>query len=507
MKNKYLSINILIFYTITILVAVSFTLYMVYYNDAIVESHAYRQTQTAIVSFWMLRNNFNVLNYLMPVLGYPWSAPLEFPLYQFIVAKIVEVTGYGLEIVGRSVSLFFFYFSLLPILLILQKYGNIAVTTSLILYLSSPIGLIYSRSFLIENTALFFSLFTFAIYIQLKRRNFYDTYYCILVGLFVIFGIISGLQKITTFFPVFLICVLDNLTYLKLRSKFIKNNIKIFILTIFLSLSILPALIYSKYSDSIKQLGIITDYLLSSSQNSWIFGDIYLRLSMEYWLKVFGYRLILLGGVLVPVIWIIFLIIKKKKSINREAVLAIFIGLIGPLLFGPLFYTHDYYFVASISFIIIGLSIYLSEIIKFDKVYIFLIYSIIILNYSIFYNKYLPKLNNHTDIDRTSIEVGKFLKSNLNDGEVSLIIGMDWSSVIPYYSENYAIMIPAWLPNKSYIIRNVENYTGGFSIGAFVICRNNIWPIDITSNELLVMQNNFKGKMINIGSCNVLLKN
>jgi hypothetical protein len=84
---------------------------------------------------------------------------------------------------------------------------------------------------------------------------------------------------------------------------------------------------------------------------------------------------------------------------------------------------------------------------------------------------------------------------------------MDWSSVIPYYSEHYAIMIPSWLPNKSNVIKNEDNYSGDFSIGAYVICRNDIWPLDSSYYELIFLINNIKTSKTKIGSCDVFLKN
>ena len=204
----------------------------------------------------------------MPVLGYPWSAPLEFPLYQFIVAKIVQLTGYKLDVVGRSTSLFFYYFCLLPIVLIVRKYGQLAILISIALYLTSPIELMYSRSFLIENFALFFSLLTFAVYIGIRRYIISGTYFFKLLGILVITGSICGLQKITTFLPVFLICFADSLTFYKLKKFDFKSNKRIILVSISLGISIFPALVYSKYSDSIKVLGHITEYLLILRKDS-----------------------------------------------------------------------------------------------------------------------------------------------------------------------------------------------------------------------------------------------
>jgi hypothetical protein len=178
----------------------------------------------------------------------------------------------------------------------------------------------------------------------------------------------------------------------------------------------------------------------------------------------------------------------------------------GPIIFGPLFYVHDYYLISSISFIIISLAIYTTQNLVLNIKNMIIIYIIIIFNYTIFSIKYLPKLTNYSYLDLTSIEVGKFLKNNLPKGQVSLIVGMDWSSVIPYYSEHYAIMIPSWLPNKSYVIKNSDNYIGDYIIGAYVICNNDVWPLDSSYYELISLKNNFNDKITNIGSCNIFLK-
>ena len=44
--------------------------------------HNFRQTQTAITSYYMIRGG-PFLKYETPVFGVPWSIPFEFPLYQW----------------------------------------------------------------------------------------------------------------------------------------------------------------------------------------------------------------------------------------------------------------------------------------------------------------------------------------------------------------------------------------------------------------------------------------
>jgi hypothetical protein len=50
-------------------------------EQPILEFHGFRQTQTAITSYWMMQEGWQ-LDYQTPVAGYPWAIPFEFPLIQ-----------------------------------------------------------------------------------------------------------------------------------------------------------------------------------------------------------------------------------------------------------------------------------------------------------------------------------------------------------------------------------------------------------------------------------------
>lgn len=62
------------------------------WNLPILDAHAFRQTQTALTSYWFVQEGFK-LDYITPVLGPPWEIPLEFPLYQWIAAALHQVSG------------------------------------------------------------------------------------------------------------------------------------------------------------------------------------------------------------------------------------------------------------------------------------------------------------------------------------------------------------------------------------------------------------------------------
>ena len=63
------------------------------WNAPILDRHEFRQLQTALSTFWLKQDGFR-LNYETPLFGPPsWSVPMEFPLYQWCVARFSSLTG------------------------------------------------------------------------------------------------------------------------------------------------------------------------------------------------------------------------------------------------------------------------------------------------------------------------------------------------------------------------------------------------------------------------------
>ena len=124
------------------------------WNQPLVGEHGFRQTQTAISVFWLLRGS-PWLNYWTPVLGPPWSIPFEFPLFQWIVALLARM-GVGLDPAGRCVSWAFGVLALLPLSRI-STYFDIDPWIVGCLYLASPLYLFWGSAFLIDTCALFFA--------------------------------------------------------------------------------------------------------------------------------------------------------------------------------------------------------------------------------------------------------------------------------------------------------------------------------------------------------------
>ncbi len=119
--------------------------------------HEFRQSQTAIVSYYIdKQNNFSPL-YETPILGKPWvSVLMEVPLYEWSVVGLSRATGLPHFMAARTVSLTCFYLALPAFFLLFARLGMTRSRRlfSLALILTCPVYIFYSRAFLMESMEL-----------------------------------------------------------------------------------------------------------------------------------------------------------------------------------------------------------------------------------------------------------------------------------------------------------------------------------------------------------------
>jgi len=178
MQNKF------IVFCLFIVICLNIYFSSVGFFNPLLEHYAFRQTQTAISAYYYLKEGFT-LNYITPVLGAPWSIPFEFPTYQFIVAGFSYLTTIPLEAAGRLISIIFFYLALGYIYKILSLYffDKILRLIPIIFLLVCPQYIFWSRTFMIESTALFFVVGHFYYLLKLKQEIcFRAMVLCLLFG-------------------------------------------------------------------------------------------------------------------------------------------------------------------------------------------------------------------------------------------------------------------------------------------------------------------------------------
>ena len=142
-----------------------------YWKENLRDAFEARQYQTALTAYYFQKDGLK-LAYETPVLGPPWSIPMEFPLYQAIVAKLSTATGMPLEQAGRLTGILAFFGCFPAVWLLLKTrlpHADDWLTIAA-LALLSPMFLFYSRTVLIESTALCASLWFLAAFDAALRQ-------------------------------------------------------------------------------------------------------------------------------------------------------------------------------------------------------------------------------------------------------------------------------------------------------------------------------------------------
>ena len=135
-----------------------------------------------------------------PVLGYPWQIPLEFPIFQTIVAFVVWLGDLPLDPTGRIISLVFLLACAWPAFQIALRLRLPPEAPWLFCALlwSAPIYIFNGRSFLIETAAIFFvfAAIPYAIDLREARPSVYSGI------VFALLASLGMLQKVSTAFPI-----------------------------------------------------------------------------------------------------------------------------------------------------------------------------------------------------------------------------------------------------------------------------------------------------------------
>ena len=436
--------------------------------NPIVERHGFRQTQTAITAFWLSRGS-PILAYETPVFGPPWSIPFEFPLYQWLVSVWSRFTSVPIDQSGRLISLLFFYAGLAPVgwmVLRLRLPLSVFVIFA-VLYLGSPLDLYWPRTFLIETTAMAFSLAYFCAAVVCLYRPFrWDR-----CAAAVAFGTLAALVKITTFagalVPVCLFCL-----YLWVRRRPGVKGILYCLAPI--SIPLTTGVIWARFADAVK----IRNPLQAQTSGEllqWNFGTLSLRLSKGFWavldqrmmrdLLGAGWPIIMLATVAVA-------IIRYRSGRTRLAYLAGIGFCVGPLVFANLYYIHDYYPCGTAAYLYLAVAIIWGSrnLAKdlYSAVACGLLFMFLTGSAFIYHKRLYPSLN----FTRYAFfDTGRFLKSVLGPDEVILIYGAHWDSTIAYYAEHRAVMDLMYRSTQSAPVSEaLQGFKPGQHIGAVVGC-------------------------------------
>ncbi|QNI52788.1 putative membrane protein [Synechococcus sp. BIOS-E4-1] len=438
-------------------------------GQPIIDNYSFRQAQTAISADYLFENGVNLFNYQTPVLGKPWAIPFEFPIYQALVKIISTATSQSLTQVGRLTNSASILLSAMVCVSILSRnrVKQLYIIIFSLLLATSQVYLYYGRTFLIDGTALLFTLAAAFYYIQLrfiwtqeafnapKKYNLFPLAKTLLFSTFLILGM---LIKATTSLPLICFIAIDQIhlacTSLLAREQFfkaIKNGIFfgiISLFTIFLTKS------WVNHADKLKELNSNAAFILSKNLTGWNFGSLNDRLEPGKWsflLSATSTKILNFGILLPMIIFAAFavaniLTMRCKNSAARRSTyicnFGFFMYAAGPLIFFNLYFIHEYYATANLAFGYLSLAASLNTIsqcierknlLKLMKIFSVFITGLIgALQLYSFNIRYWPS---STQTSSDALEIANYVKNHSSSHDRLLTIGCDdWSSQLFYLS-------------------------------------------------------------------------
>lgn len=454
----------------------SLTIALLFINQLPLEHHAFRQTQTALTAYWLKVNGFS-FQYETPVFGFPWSIPMEFPIYQLLVAYISTIFNLPLDPVGRGLSYFFLIACLLPIYSINKslKLPPKVLLFFIPIFLTQPIYLYWGRAFMIETAALFFTLMSVSLFLDCLRSK-YSIFRLLLLFTFASLGL---LQKITTALPILLVTVLAFMyaerAYLSNIKKAIKDSRLIFV-GISLLLAVITAYLWLQYSDTVKWARGWDGVLTSQSLNAWNWGNLEQRFSYALWVKVIGGRIFTRNLGAVIGFGLIFYLFYSSidPRLKRIGYVSLAMGLIPLSMFTNLHIVHDYYQVANIVFLtyLIALSLSNAVLPKYGRKLTYIILTLLVIVNCLSGIKYINLMKLSFDENDRDIAIGRMLNKELTADQQFVAFGNDWSSTFTYLAERKSFTVPTWFKDYQGVIQYPENYVERGKLGAIVSCTN-----------------------------------
>lgn len=420
----------------------------------------FRQAQTAISAlFIQVENNFS-LAYPTPVLGKPWSIPMEFPLYQWSTVWLSNATGWSLTVSARLLSALSFYAVLPALYRLLGQLGVVPYRRLMVLgvVLSSPLYIFYSRAFLIEAMALAFAAWFLAAFVEAMRRR--SLFW---LGLAVVCGTGGALVKVTTFIVWCIPAAIYGAVLLWRDWRSGPPHAAARTLGWGLACSV-PALAAAWWwvgvSDKIKQLNAAGADLVSGRLAAYNFGNWSDRVSPEIWGRLFhqwnatvlpvwlAAGVLLLGALFLRAGW-------------RPAMLALALFFAAQLVFPQLYSIHDYYFYAAGICLLVAVGSVPAGLMdsRLTRPLVWGVWLVLILG----------NLNHYRTGYCLSQKIVGVGGSGLTDAirntaprdSVLIIMGDDWNSMIPYYAQRRALMIRRDLePKWDYIDRAFADLRG-----------------------------------------------
>lgn len=424
----------------------------------------FRQAQTAISSYWIKEDRDFSLAYPTPILGKPWSVPMEFPLYQWTTVVVSDLTHWSLTKAGRAVSIGCFYLLLPAVFLLLRRWSVAPARRWLILamLLTCPLYVFYSRAVLIETMALMFSVWFWVAY---ERGVAGRSWVWLVVAM--IAGSGAGLVKVTTFMLYLLPTGWWAVTRLwQARLGDWQRELAWLAGAVVVPFGV--TIWWLNFADATKELNVLGREFTSSGLHDFNLGTNATRFSAEMWmtkLRIIREQLTWLTGLLVCAG--LALTIGQTRWREILTCLASFASVL--LLFPVLYAHHEYYYVANTLLLLLAMGLVLVALAE-SAVSRWLVYGIAALLLCgqgwRYVGHYYPS---QRAISPGGDGLTRSLQALTNPRDVVVVLGQDWNSMTPYYAQRRAVMLRDAVARDPEKVEQALTGLAGETIGALVL--------------------------------------
>ena len=424
----------------------------------------FRQAQTALSAYWIKQENNFSLAYPTPVVGKPWSVPMEFPLYQWTVVITGKLTNWSLTKAGRAVSIACFYLALPAVFLLLRRW-NVAPAHRwivLALLLTCPLYIFYTRAFLIETMALMFSLWFWVAFERAVAERSKAW-----LALAMLAGTGAGLVKVTTFLLYLLPAGVWAVRRLwSTRRTTWKTDFAWMAAAVVLPFA--ASLWWVRFADMVKELNPLGRVFTSAGLRDFNLGTMATRFSADLWTTKAG----IVSGQLTwwPVLALcVALAVLFGRARWRE--IAATLGWFGSVLvlFPVLYAHHDYYYVANTVLLLLAMGLVIIALLESSMprwagwVALVLVLAGQGWRYVEHYYPGQRALSPGGDGLTTS------LRALTNPDDVIVVLGQDWNSMTPYYAQRRSIMLRDDLARDADLVERALAMLDREKIGALVL--------------------------------------
>jgi hypothetical protein len=440
------------------------------WSHAISDWYGWRQTQTAISAYFMLQGG-PWLDYEMPIFGPPWQIPHEFPLYQALVVMLTTVSGLRLEAAGRAVSLAFWYAALPAGHLLLAHFG-IAPRRRLLplaFWLLSPLYLFWSRTFMIESTALCLCLTFLVFHGRFVTRGHAGDALAALAA-----GCLGAAVKPPT---IVVFAGLAGVWWLVAQRRSESTPNMRILGALLVVLPPLAGWAWQRHADTVKALNPFTA-VISSSQllRDYVVGPPGSRFDAEallpLWERAVPYTV---GHPVVVAAALVGIVIAQRRRMLFALALGGFLAHFA--IFAPLDSTQDYYWYGMGLFLVAATGLAVVALLECDDPRRHLAWPLVVLVTVCCVQGYATRMLPFQRHDAYAnpdwvIRLARAVTEATHPEDVVVAFGLDWNPELPYYAGRRALMWPGWSdarPDSADVARAHANLNG-HPVGAVVNC-------------------------------------